>query len=73
MPETLMTAERLKDAGRKNMRYGALWGVLGAALLTLNYLVATAGVGSGRYIVAWGVILVGGFRFIRGMIQCARR
>jgi hypothetical protein len=37
--------------------------------MALSYLVAAAGVGSGRYTVAWGVILLGVFRFIRGLIQ----
>ena len=63
MPETAITS------GRKNIRYGALWCISGIVLLTLSYLAAAAGVGSGKYTVAWVVILLGGFRFIRGMIQ----
>jgi hypothetical protein len=60
-------------SGRKNIRYGALWCISGIVLLTLSYLAAAAGVGSGKYTVAWGVILFGGFRFIRGMIQSYAR
>jgi hypothetical protein len=63
MPETAMTSSR------KNMRYGALWCILGLVLMALGYLAAGAGIVGGRYTLAWVVILLGGFRFIRGLIQ----
>jgi hypothetical protein len=65
MPETAGT----ESQGRRNMRYGALWCILGIILLTLSYLAAAAGVVGGRHVLAWVVILFGGFRLIRGMIQ----
>src|SRR5262249_10824158 len=64
-----MEAQRLKDAGRRNMRYGALWCISGLFLMALSCLAMAAGVGGGRYILAWGVILFGSFQFIRGLIQ----
>jgi hypothetical protein len=55
-------AEGLKNAGRKNMRYGALWFISGIVLMALSYLAEAAGVGGGRNILAWGAILFGSFR-----------
>ena len=58
-----------RAVGRKNMIYGLLWCVGGIIITVLSYQAAVKA-GGGRYVLAWGLlILFGGFRFIRGMIQ----
>jgi hypothetical protein len=44
-------AQALKNAGRKNMLYGALWCIGGIVVTALSYQ-AAANAGSGRYILA---------------------
>src|SRR5712692_7157482 len=61
-------AKALKDAGRKNMLYGAMWCIGGIVVTALSYR-AAANSGGGRYVLAWGAILFGGIQFFRGMIQ----
>lgn len=51
-----------RDAAKQNMLIGALWCAGGTAvtLVTLS--------SGGRGIIAWGAILYGGIRFVRGLI-----
>jgi hypothetical protein len=65
-------ARALKNAGRKNMLYGALWCIGGIVVTVLSYQ-AAANAGGGRYVLAWGAILFGGMQFFRGMIQSLAR
>jgi hypothetical protein len=58
----------LKQVGRKNMLYGALWCIGGVVVTALSYQ-AAANSGGGRYVLAWGAILFGGLQFVRGFIQ----
>jgi hypothetical protein len=58
-----------RAVGRKNMIYGLLWCVGGIIITVLSYQAAVKA-GSGRYVLAWGLlILFGGIQFIRGLIQ----
>ena len=65
-------AKALKDAGRKNMLYGALWCIGGVVVTALSYQ-AAANAGGGKYVLAWGAIVFGGIQFFRGMIQSMGR
>jgi hypothetical protein len=62
----------LKNAGRKNMLYGALWCIGGIFVTALSYQ-AAANAGGGRFVLAWGAILFGGIQFFRGMMQWSGR
>lgn len=57
----------LKEQGRKNMLYGALWCAGGAIVTLVTY--DSASKGGGRYIVAWGAIIFGAIQFFRGLMQ----
>jgi hypothetical protein len=65
-------ANALKQAGRKNMLYGALWCIGGIVVTALSFQ-AAANAGGGKYVLAWGAILFGGIQFFRGMIQSLGR
>lgn len=59
------------SAARKNMVTGSIWCVGGIAVTMLTYSSAAAAPGGGGYVVAWGAIVFGGWRFIRGMIAAS--
>jgi hypothetical protein len=61
-------SEALREAGRKNMRYGAMWCV-GGVVVTVLTLQAAAG--GGQFVIAWGAILFGAIQFFRGLGQSA--
>jgi len=63
-------SEALREAGKKNMLYGALWCVGGIVVTVVTYQ-AAAGGGGGSYVVAWGAILFGAIQFFRGAFQNA--
>ena len=60
----------LREAGKKNMLYGALWCIGGTVVTVLTYQAAAGG---GRYVVAWGAIIFGAIQFFRGMSQSHSR
>lgn len=53
-----------KEAGKRNMMWGAGIAVLGIIVTAATYSAASGG---GSYVVAWGAIVFGGFRFFRGL------
>lgn len=55
-----------KEAGNKNMLYGALWGVGGLLVTLLTYCAASNG---GTYVVAWGAVIFGAIQFFKGLYQ----
>ena len=55
-----------REAGNKNMLYGALWCVGGLLVTILTYSAASDG---GTYIVAWGAVIFGAIQFFKGMFQ----
>lgn len=55
-------------AGRKHMVIGGLICVVGLAVTWYSYLYARDG-GGGRYVVAYGAIIVGGIQFVRGLMM----
>ena len=52
-------------AGRSDMMNGALWGIGGAAVTLVTYQMA-ASHGGGTFMVAWGAMIIGALRFLRG-------
>ena len=55
-----------REAGSKNMLYGALWCIGGTVVTLVTYSSASEG---DSYIVAWGAIIVGAIQFLRGLYQ----
>lgn len=58
-----------REAGNKNMLYGALWCVGGLLVTILTYSAASDG---GTYVVAWGAVIFGAIQFVQGLIQKLR-
>ncbi|MCE9534168.1 MAG: hypothetical protein K8T89_24075 [Planctomycetes bacterium] len=67
---TKAQADVIKEAGKKNMLYGALWCIGGILVTALTY--GAAADGGGKYVVAWGAILFGGIQFIHGLMQSSK-
>lgn len=55
-----------REAGNKNMLYGALWCVGGLLATILTYSAASDG---GTYVVAWGAVIFGAIQFFKGVFQ----
>ena len=55
-----------KEAGNKNMMYGALWCVGGILVTVLTYSAASDG---GTYVIAWGAVIFGAIQFFKGLYQ----
>ena len=55
-----------REAGNKNMLYGALWSVGGLLVTILTYSAASDG---GTYVVAWGAVIFGAIQFFKGLFQ----
>jgi len=63
---TRMRSEAIREAGKKNMLYGALWCIGGIGVTAATYSAASGG---GRYVVTWGAIVFGAIQFVRGLKQ----
>lgn len=61
--------EELKAAAKKDMLVGGLWLFGGLAVTFISYSAASGG---GRYVMAWGAVIFGGFQFIRGLINYSK-
>jgi hypothetical protein len=59
-------SKAMKEAGQKNMLYGALWCIGGLIVTAVTFQAAAGG---GSYVIAWGAILFGGIQFFRGLMQ----
>ena len=55
-----------REAGNKNMLYGALWCVGGLLVTILTYSAVSDG---GTYVVAWGAVIFGAIQFFKGLFQ----
>jgi hypothetical protein len=53
---------------RRNMREGGIWFIGGIIVTGFTYAGAS-GPRGGVYVVAWGAILFGGIRFLRGLLS----
>jgi len=67
-----MRAKAIREAGRKNMLYGALWCIGGTLVTVFSYQAASNDREGGTYLVAWGAIAFGGVQFFRGLVQVIR-
>jgi len=61
-----LRSKAIKNAGQKNMLYGALWCIGGIIVTAVTF---TAASGGGTYIIAWGAIIFGAIQFFRGLSQ----
>ncbi|MHB8808310.1 MAG: hypothetical protein ACYC59_12140 [Anaerolineaceae bacterium] len=55
-----------KEAGKKSVRIGAIWLLIGISVTLYSYLTAHAGE---TYLIAWGAIIYGGYRLLKGWMQ----
>ena len=62
-------SEAPPDEGTKAMIYGAMWFIGGVLVTALSYGSARGG---GRYVVAYGAIVFGAIKFLRGAAQRSR-
>lgn len=60
--------EARRSAGRRNMLFGALWCIGGIVVTVMTY---SAAQGGGRYVIAYGAIIVGFIQFIKGATQAS--
>lgn len=54
------------EAGKKSVRIGAIWLLIGVSVTLYTYLTAHAGE---TYIIAWGAIIYGCYRILKGWNQ----
>ena len=66
---TTARSEALREAGAKNMLFGALWCIGGIVVTAWAYHEAATAAGGGTYVIAWGAIVFGAIQFFRGLIQ----
>lgn len=59
-----LKSKALREAGQKDMLYGALW-CIGGIVVTVATMSAASG--GGTYVVAWGAIVFGAIQFFRGL------
>jgi len=57
-------SQAVKDAAKVEMVKGVLWLVGGGALTGITYAMARPG---GTYVVFWGALAYGGYRFLRAL------
>jgi hypothetical protein len=60
-----------KSQSFKAMLIGLALMVVGIAITGGTYLMAASSRGGGRYFITWGLIIVGGFRFVKGLMGWA--
>lgn len=55
--------------GTRNMIFGLLWFVGGSLVTAVTFASASNQRGGGRFIIAWGAIIIGFLQFIVGLFQ----
>jgi uncharacterized membrane protein YvbJ len=60
-----------KQQSMRTMFIGLAMLVIGIAITVGTYAMASSSSGGGRYVVTWGLIVFGGFRFFQGLIGWA--
>jgi hypothetical protein len=63
-----LRSDAIREAGKKNMLYGAIWCIGGIVVTAATFSAARAG---GSYVVAWGAIIFGAVQFFRGVGQAS--
>ena len=59
------------QSGSGDMLYGGLFCVVGVVITVGSYM-AAAQSGGGKFVIAWGAIVFGGMRFVRGLMRSAK-
>jgi hypothetical protein len=62
-------SEAYRNEAYKQMAIGAVISIIGILVTWGTYSAAANNPGGGSYVVAWGAIIFGGWRFIRGMMM----
>ncbi|HMR74689.1 MAG TPA: hypothetical protein PKD61_06245 [Polyangiaceae bacterium] len=65
-PSADRDAERVSAQRDKDRLYGGLWLAAGLAVTVFSYMGAE-GSGGGRYVLAWGPMLYGGYRLLKSL------
>jgi hypothetical protein len=71
--ETAWRRQSNRGAACSQMMSGLAWCVGGAVITVVSYTAAASGPGGGSYVVAWGAILFGGIRFLKGFAGLRNR
>jgi hypothetical protein len=61
-------SEAYRNEAYKQMAIGAVIAIIGIVVTFGTYSAAANNPGGGSYVVAWGAIIFGGWRFIRGVM-----
>jgi len=61
-----------QSIAHRHFTIGTLWLVGGIAVTAFTYSAASSGPGGGTYVVAWGAMLVGVTRLIRGFVAASQ-
>lgn len=70
-PQSYSTRQGSSSIAQRHFIVGALWLVGGIAVTAFTYS-AASGSGGGTYVVAWGAVLVGVTRLIRGFVASSQ-
>jgi hypothetical protein len=65
-----LQARAHREAGQKDMLYGALWCIGGIVVTAVSYS-AAASAGGGTYVITWGAVVFGAIQFFRGLARSA--
>ena len=67
MANVVLQKRANRVVARTNMAYGAILCIGGILVTVLTYQAASEG--GGHYVIAWGAAVLGGFHFLRGLVQ----
>ena len=57
------------SGAKRSMVFGGIMFLVGLLITVGSYTAAEGGNGNGRYLVAWGAMIFGGFRFVYGLVK----
>ena len=67
-----MPSDQRKRAGQRNAIVGMSLCFGGLLFTAVTYYLATTPLGGGRYVITWGIVVVGLLQFVRGVRQLTR-
>lgn len=65
-------ARTARDEAVKQIWIGGLICIVGLVVTAVSYSIAAEGGGGGKYVIAWGAVIFGAIRLIRGIVGWAR-
>lgn len=68
-PEATVEAATLIASGWKNVALGILWMAIGGGVTLFSWMSASSSSGGGRYVVAYGAVVVGFAQLVRGIVR----